>query len=71
MKVGSPTDLANETKTPELPYNGSTVASVQIMNISGLSACTNESAGEAEPPDIRVSAGGGEKRRIWEFGIWE
>ena len=34
------------------------VASTQVMNINRLSACANESAGEAESPDRRVSAGG-------------
>ena len=50
-----------------------TVVSAQVMNINinELSACTNESAGEAKSPDIRVSSGGGEKRKIWEFVIWE
>ena len=40
---------------------GRDVASAQVMNINGLSACTNESAGEAESPDIRVSAAGGDQ----------
>ena len=47
-----------------------TVASAQLMNINELSACTSESAGEVESPDIGVSAGGGEGR-IGEFGVWE
>ena len=44
------------------------MALAQVMNINVLSACTNESTGEVESQDIRVSAGGGDGKMVnWDF----